>query len=279
MAQNKEDNKVKHQIIQAAQEIWPQLDIEADAFLVYLQARLPDGAGFEGALKESFPLKDLTLAWACSQGQARAIELFQENYDPIIDKALARLDSSHTGVQDVSQMFYKDLFTGQPQHPAKIGQYNGSGKLANWIRVVVVRLALAQQRKYKKEVVVDDQHLADLNNCNDDPEMEHLKTIYRRQFKQAFQNAFSQLQTRQRNLLRYQLLEQISLEQIGAIYQVNKSTVSRWIDKIRATLFETTKKEMSAQLRIDQNELQSIIHFIQSNLEVSMQRILEEENE
>jgi RNA polymerase sigma-70 factor (ECF subfamily) len=221
---------------------------------------------------------DLYLAWACLHGRPGAIESFQQQFEQVINKALYRLERSHTGRQDIMQLLYTSLFTFQKNEAPMIVQYSGQGKLASWIRVIAVHSAIDQQRKYHREIATEDNQLVQLSVPLMDPEANYLKKIYRKEFKQAFQSAFQSLSAKQRNLLRYQLLDRLSLEKIGAIYNVNRSTVSRWMAKIREDLFRNTKKTLLDQLQVDKKEFENIIRFIQSRLYVSMQRMLEKKD-
>jgi RNA polymerase sigma-70 factor (ECF subfamily) len=221
---------------------------------------------------------DLYLAWACLHGRPGAIESFQQQFEPVIYKALYRLERSHTGRRDVIQLLYTRLFTFQKGEAPGIAQFSGQGKLANWLRVMALHVAIDQLRKYSKEIVTEDKKLVKMSVPLMDPEVDYLKKTYRKEFKLAFQSAFQSLLAKERNILRYHLLDRLRFEDIGAMYNVDKSTVSRWMAKIREKLFRNTKNTLLGQLQVDKKELEIIIRFIQSRLYVSMQRMLDKKD-
>ena len=60
-----------------------------------------------------------------------------------------------------------------------------------------------------------------------DAELEIMRTRYRAEFSQAFQEAFGALSSEQRNLLRLHLLKGLGVEKLALLFRVNPSTISR----------------------------------------------------
>ena len=62
---------------------------------------------------------------------------------------------------------------------------------------------------------------------SDDAEIRHLKTLYRGEFREAFQHALASLSVRDRNMLRQHYVDGLAMEQLGAMYQVHRITIVR----------------------------------------------------
>ena len=156
---------------------------------------------------------------------------------------------------------------------AAIGDYAGRGALRSWLRVCVsrelVRLAKAQQREEPLE-----EHLIADPGYGDDPALEELKAKYRAELADAFRTALSELPARERTLLRYQLIDGLTIDEIGAIFRVHRATAARWLAKIRDDLVTRTRSLMAESLGVDTDEAASIVRLVQSQLDVSVIRHL-----
>jgi len=64
------------------------------------------------------------------------------------------------------------------------------------------------------------------------------------------------------------------LEAIGRAHDVHRATAARWLERIRNDLRDTTIRALRAELALPRADLDSIIHGVQSRLEISFPRIL-----
>ena len=67
-----------------------------------------------------------------------------------------------------------------------------------------------------------------------------------------------------------------SIEQIGAIYRVHRATVARWIADARELLLHQTRELLSRRVRVSNDELESILWLIDSQMDVSLHRCLDD---
>lgn len=257
-------------VLDRARSAWPELSIPDEVLLPFLAERVPPGAGPAGLERLNAP--DLYLACGCATGDSAAVALFTSRFFPAIEQALARLELPRPWVEDVRQMVYDKLFVGDAERPAGIRHYKGEGELLTWVRVVAVRQAIDLARKRNRELPAEE--LPDVVASDDDPEIRFLKRRYGEEFKAAFQKVMGLLTSKERNLLRYQLVSGLTLEQIAGLYQVNRSTVVRWMQKVRDKLLDETRAELSRRLRLTQTEFKSVMRLIQSQLHVSIKRLL-----
>ena len=149
------------------------------------------------------------------------------DFTGVIYGALARYGDSDFS-QDVVQQLFTRLLVGCGDRPADIVKYNGSGRLASWLRIAALREANNALRRTKREVANDVDKLLDRVIEVTDPELDAVKQRYRERFKTTFQCAFAELDTRQRNVLRHQYVEGLNLDRIALLYGVARSTVAYW---------------------------------------------------
>jgi RNA polymerase sigma-70 factor (ECF subfamily) len=260
----RDDARVQ-QITSAARAARPAISFDEDGFATYLRER-PE--------RLAAPLEragDLALAYACGAGDPVALRALETDY-------LAQLASIvpsryHAEAAEVAQHLRTKLLLPDATGHVKIADYSGRGGLRAWLRVAAVRTALNLKRSRAREVLLDeDRDLAERTAF--DLEIDHLKRRYRGEFKAAFTAAFDALTPRARNLLRHHYLDGVTMEAIGTIYNVHRITVVRWMEQARATLAKETRRELRARLRVDGQELESILRLIDSQLEVTMRALV-----
>jgi RNA polymerase sigma-70 factor (ECF subfamily) len=265
-------------ILETARAAWPEIALGPEVFLPYVAQRLPADAEAERALLE-VKAGDLYLACACVNGDRQAMAAFESQFFPEIRAALVRRGPLGGEIEDIKQSLYQKLFLGDGEHPPKIGKYAGRGDLRSWVCVTAVREAIDLLRRVKREEPLDDGALVDLTTSEEDQELSYLKRLYREEFKAAFQQAMGALSSRERNILRYNLLDGLNIDQIGAIYNVHRATVARWIAKARETLLGDTRQHLMERLRVDQTEFESIMRLIQSRFDVSIHHFLKKRDD
>ena len=74
--------------------------------------------------------------------------------------------------------------------------------------------------------------------------------------------------------LRLHSVEALPGDQIAAALRVDRSTAMRWLNQAREQLFAETRRALTARLRVDPREFESLVGFVQSRLELSLSRLL-----
>jgi RNA polymerase sigma-70 factor (ECF subfamily) len=92
----------------------------------------------------------------------------------------------------------------------------------------------------------------------------------------AFGDALRQLDAGDRRLLRYSIVERLTIDDVGLLAGVHRATAARHIAAARERLLEAARQYMKERLRVDTGELQSILRVCESELDVSVARLLEE---
>ena len=261
-----------------ARSRWPGVVVDDSRFLPFLAERVPVGHAdtVEQAL-DALKTCDLFLCCACLAGDQQALARFAEEHLAVGLSAVASMESSSALADDIGQILNQRLLVGGEERPPKLAAYAGRGELASWVRVAAVRIALDHLRSdSRRGRQLDEDALLDIASPEQDQELSYLKRLYRQQFKAAFQAALAALESRDRNVLRLQLLDRLNIDQVGAIYDVHRATVARWNVKLRDRLLTETRKILLARLKIDRSEFESIMRLIQSQFDVSICRHLDD---
>jgi RNA polymerase sigma-70 factor (ECF subfamily) len=263
--------------VKAAHATWPAITVADDAFVAHLGRRFPADGG-EAQLR-SLRATDVYIALACANGDQAAIAAFERAYFGEIDAAAARTRAGATAAAEVKSIVRRILFLAEGTRPAAAGEFTGRGDLRGWIKVTATRELVRLIGKDKREVKVEDDALFDFLSPANDPELAYIKDLYRAECSAAFHAALASLPAKDRSLLRYQLIDGLGIDEIGAIHGVHRATAARWLAKVREDLLVRTRSEVQNRLGIATGDVDSILNLVHSRLEVSFERVLRPDDE
>lgn len=249
---------------------WPDVTFDDEIAVRHLAATWnPDSTL---VLLPSFA-PELVFAAACLAGDATAIRIFHQEMFERVDRVLSRLGIRGADADDVKQDVRTKLLVAA-DGDAKLALYHGTGPLAHWVASVAGREALGSIRKRKPtEAIADEDFLAD---ASDDPELQALKSRHGADFKAAFQAAVAELEPRDRAILRALIVDDRSVNEIAAVYGIHRVTASRWVSEVRQNLLVRTRNQLKDRLSLDASSLESAVRMLDSNLELSLYRLLAE---
>lgn len=263
---------LRHQLMDAleqGQTAWPAVVLEPRAFAKFLAHRalpsdppeLPDHPA------------DLYLAQACLLGDERALRLLESHH--LSQLRFGRLGLSDDDASDVLQDLRTRLLVGSAERDPALASYMGTGPLFHWLRAVATRLALGRLRGRRPMANVEDLILEDTS----DPLLAQLKERHREDFKAALHAVVAELPARDRMILRALVVDNRSVADVAKLYRVHRVTASRWIAGIRRALFVRTRDRLRASLKLSEGELASMIRMVESQMEMSLERILGSETD
>ncbi|HKE17160.1 MAG TPA: hypothetical protein VKB80_19940 [Kofleriaceae bacterium] len=251
-----------------ARAAWPGVELDGARFAAFVAERLAGGAPASLAL-ERLCLADLALASACAGGDGAAIQVLDRLMSEQIGVAAEAARAGATVRDEAAQVVRTLLLVPRPERPPAILDYAGRGPLGGWLRITATREVVRLVRSSRREVELGDQ-LVDGTTTASDPVLSSLKLRYRRELADAFHTALAELGPRDRTLLRYQLVDSLTIDDIAAIYRVHRATAARWLARVREDLVDTTRDLLAEKLGIADEEVQSVLRLVQSELNISV---------
>jgi RNA polymerase sigma-70 factor (ECF subfamily) len=250
-------------------DVWPGLPLDPAGLIGALAERL--GTAHPEALA-ALEAADLHLACACAAGDPRALALFEEVLGAV-RPAVAQLGASAPDVDEVLQRLRLQLLVGPPPG---IAAYAGRGALRAWVRVVAVREAVRLLRDRGRARSLEDGPLLEslLPDAAPDAERELHGRQLRAAFREAFAQAIAGLPARDRLLLRQQVIDDLSIDEIGGLHRVNRATAARWLVKARQRLAADTRRALQARLGTSPAEVRRLLGLYLSRLDASVERLL-----
>jgi RNA polymerase sigma-70 factor (ECF subfamily) len=248
---------------------WPQIRLAFDAFESYFASHAT-----AGAVPAEAHAADMYLACAASLSVDAALAAVDGMLRNDVARAVAAIDSAPSFVEETLQLARARLLVAKPGERCKLAAYAGRASLRTWLRAVVVNLAITRRRAKGEQRHLSFSEADDHRLAMGGPELEYLRNRYRGAFEDAVRAAIERLATRERLLLRLNVVNGMSIDQIGLTYRVGRSTAARWLARARCTLFDETRRELCAKLRLTSSELESLTDDIRSQIEVSLSSIL-----
>jgi RNA polymerase sigma-70 factor (ECF subfamily) len=262
-------------VLSLASQAWSGVYVEPAAFLRFLAKRLQNAQRLDDALGR-LHTDDLYLALACIEGSSAAIVHFDEKLQTVVRHLDRRLAQDKDVKDDFLQRVRERLLIGPERGHPYLEKYGGRSSLQSWLRTVVVRqwITLQHRERGNTNTSLESVALANLKDAACDPEMAYLKSHYLEQFRHAFRQAILDLSVRNRLVMRYHLMDRLSIDDIGKVFGVHRATVARWLGSIREALLTGTQSRLRETLNVRQEELDSIMRLLGSSLDVSFDGIL-----
>jgi RNA polymerase sigma-70 factor (ECF subfamily) len=196
-----------------------------------------------------------------------------------VDAAGATTRAPRDLIDEVKQMLRVQLLVARDDRPPGIAGYQGKGPLRGWVRITATRELIRQLKKASREKPVEDAPRALVEALEADPVLEHLKNEYRTEFATALREAIGELSAEDRTLLRQQIVDRLSIDELGAAYGIHRATAARWVNRARDALVATTRGRLAARLSVSVDEIDSVIRLVQSRLDASVVRYLRENDD
>jgi RNA polymerase sigma-70 factor (ECF subfamily) len=262
------DTLLAAQLDEGARE-WPSVSLAPATYLRHLADKLRERAT-ESAdhVIRNMPGADLYLAAACASGDQAAIAAFRDVVFPVIRPALAKLSLAQSTIDEAEQRVLVMILVGDPVRPA-IAAYGGRGRLRSWVRSIAVRTA--RRLAGLTDGGGDNQDELDQLTANvHDPELAMLRERYREQVRTALAEALAALAERQRNVLRQYYIDGLTIDQLAALYHVDRATTARWVIGARSAVLDGTRDRLRSGLGVSSDEVESILRLVRSQLELSL---------
>ncbi len=270
-AQERVSASLVHALAEARSR-YPGVELADTDFVSYLGERLRDTEGDAAAIA-SRATGDVYLACACVAGSSPALAALDLHVFATLPLAMGRLKLNSAAIEEAIQRARTKLLVGNDGQ-GKLIDFSGTGDLRGWVKVIAIRDALRTARKEKREVSMSDELESALPADELGPELAYQRRLYHGEFKTCFESAVDELTARERTLLRQSIVYQSTVDQVAVVYQVHRATAARWISKAREELATKTRAHLRERLNISDSQFQSIVRLIESQMDLSMERLL-----
>jgi RNA polymerase sigma-70 factor (ECF subfamily) len=243
---------------------WPSVELDSEVFRRHCQRLLGPHPSPE---VEQFGA-ELYLCCACAERNPQATLTFEQETSRVARAAIARVNRDPEFVEEaLRELWDKLLFAPD----AKVGEYSARGPLQAWTRVAAARTAIDRSRTHRTVWTRQRDFSEQFGGGGSGPESYLTKARYQEAFQQALKHAIAELSAQDRNLLRMHVLDRCSIDQIGRAYGVHRATAARWLERARAHVLESVRKQLClGRLALTNSELFSIAHLMGTELELSL---------
>jgi RNA polymerase sigma-70 factor (ECF subfamily) len=255
----------------AGRAAWPGLALDDETFARHLAEHAGNADG--RALPPREHAADFYLACACAAGVSGAAAAFDRAFRSTLERAVARIDPA---VDEATQIALVSLLVATPDARPRIAGYSGRSSLRAWLTTVAARAAFKLHRRRGDQAHDTPGGLA-AALVADEPELALAKARHGPQLEASLRTALASLEPRQLVLLRLHHGKGWSVDRLGALYDIGRSTAARWVAAARESLVETARRDLRVRLNLTPSELESLIALLQSNIQVSLLRLLDEE--
>jgi RNA polymerase sigma-70 factor (ECF subfamily) len=243
-----------------------KLHLDPDVFVDHAAKVSP----FDSAAEvDTLSAEGLYLAAACVAEVPGASARLEETLFAQLKRTLQKMDGGETFADEVLQHLRVRLFANRAS--SLLMTYSGRGAIGGWLKVVAVRDAQRMRKKAAPGSAAEsDEGLARLPSPAADPELAFLKLQHRQDFKDAFAAALATLDQRQKNVLQMNLVQGLSIDEVGRVYSVHRATAARWVSAAREALVSQTRKGLADKLGLSSSELDSLMGAVRTNLSLSL---------
>jgi RNA polymerase sigma-70 factor (ECF subfamily) len=214
------------------------------------------------------------LAIACCDGDPAAIERLDQLIGRELRQVAIKLRASDDQTTELHAELRRILLVDDGERAAALREFAGRGDLRSYVRIMATRALIRTINRGRREVAVNDSELFDRVLPQADPELSILRAQYRETVDTALRAALASLDARSRALLRYQLIDGWSIDQVGRLYGVHRATAARWLAEAREILGSAIRGELAARLQIETTDVDSIVRLVQSRVDMSLDRLL-----
>lgn len=263
------------EILDACRAAWPGLAVPDDAFVRHLAEHLPDQGDLDGCLARMH-CADLYLACGCAAQDPAALAAFDGGVLAQAVPVLHRMGLSASQVDEVVQVMRAKLMVADERGRLPLlASYAGRGALVGWVRTAARRTALSLRRNMDEQIGGrDDGRGLERMPIPADVELDYIRNRYQVEFKQAVEDALAALDAEQLRVLRLYFTDGLSIDRIGALLGVHRATAARRVHAAADAVRDETRRLLHARLGLSSGELDSLAGLVQSQLHVSLSRVL-----
>jgi RNA polymerase sigma-70 factor len=228
--------------------------------------------------------EELFLTTACASGDGGAWKAFHLRYHRVIQQAARYCTENASEAQELSESMMSDLFlpisASSGKKTSKIGQYDGTGSLEGWIKVVVTRMSIDQIRRSRKQVSLEDLAMEPESRARTQeevgPSIGMDVPAASKMFLASLNHAMNQLSAQEKLILSLYYQRDLSLKEIGRLIKVHESTVSRTLDRLKKQVRKSVERHLRDHFRVRAAEVPQLIEVAHLEADIDLKNMLAE---
>src|SRR4030095_11795570 len=232
-----------------------------------------------GEFLGSLNADDLCLAVACAKGDDAAWEDFFRDYRSFMLSVARTMTQDPGAAEQLADSTFAELYGLRESGGARVSKfsfYSGRGSLRGWLRAVVFQLSADHHRQSSRLVQTEEPedidrmaHAAERPERHSTSHLEYVRERYREAVVAALQRAISDLEPRERLLLVYYYYDEMTLREIGHLFDVHETTISRWLAKVQKRVRKLVEKGLARDHRFNRREVAEAIDLAAEQMDIN----------
>jgi len=228
----------------------------------------------------SLNANDLCLATACAKGDDAAWEDFFREYRSYLVSVARTMTQDAGAAEQLADSTFAELYGLRESGGARISKfsfYSGRGSLRGWLRAVVFQLSADHHRQSSRLVQTEEPedmdrlaHAADRPERRPASDLDYVRERYRDAVAQSLRRAMADLEPRERLLLAYYYYDEMTLRQIGHLFEVHEATISRWLTKVQKRLRKLVEKGLVRDHNFNRREVSEAIELAGEQMDITV---------
>lgn len=224
-------------------------------------------------------LQDLCFSQACAKGDEQAWEEFMQLHKGYLQAVARQMVGNETAAEELFDIVLTQLYglkTEDEVRVSKFSAYSGRGSLKGWLRAVLFQVSVDQHRSQKKFVQPEDGFEKLLPPVKPSASSSSKSTHYREVTQKAVSTAISQLEPKMKLMLSYYYYDNLTLKQIGQLFDIHEATASRWLQKAQQTVKENVAKILKHEHKFSQAEIEECFSYAAESEDLDLKSLLAE---
>ena len=232
----------------------------------------------------SLNLDDLCLAVACAKGDEQAWEDFYRDYRSYMVNISRTMTQDAGAAEQLADSTFAELYGLRESGGSRVSKfsfYSGRGSLRGWLRAVVFQLSADQHRQTSRLVQTEEPedmerlaHAAEPAERESAADLAYIRERYRSAVADALGRSFSEIEPKERLLLAYYYYDEMTLREIGRMFDVHEATISRWLAKIQKRVRKLVEKSLARDHSFNRREIAEAIELAAEQMDINVREYL-----
>ena len=233
-----------------------------------------------GEFLSSLNADDLCLATACAKGDDAAWEDFFRDYRSYMVSVARTMTQDAGAAEQLADSTFAELYGLREAGGARVSKfsfYSGRGSLRGWLRAVVFQLSADHHRQSSRMVQTEEPedmdrlaHAAEKPEHRSAKDLDYVRDRYRDAVVGALRRAIQDLEARERLLLAYYYYDEMTLREIGQLFDVHEATISRWLTKVQKHIRKLVEKGLARDHGFNRREVGEAIELAAEELDITV---------